>query len=257
MIQPPSQSAKQSPIIGVTTYSRNEVGNFHLPSAYLDPVRAAGGVPILLTPGESDLARLLNVLDGIVFSGGGDIEPEQYGGQPHHAVYAVDPERDEFDLALAKLVLQSNLPILGICRGMQVLNVASGGNLVVHICDRYGTEILHRTEQPRHPVEHVVQVQPASRLAKILGQTEMPIVSWHHQAVDRLAAGWQVVASAADGVIEAIEHQHHPWAIALQWHPELSAEAPWHQRLFQALVDAAAQRCQAAINAATFDLTIS
>jgi putative glutamine amidotransferase len=189
LIQPPSQSAIQSPIIGVTTYSRNELGSFHLPSAYLDAVRAAGGVPILLTPGESDLARLLNVLDGIVFSGGGDIEPEQYGGQPHHTVYAVDPERDEFDLALAKLALQSNLPILAICRGMQVLNVAAGGTLVAHICDRYGTEILHRTEQPRHPVEHVVQVQPASRLAKILGQTELPIVSWHHQAVDRLAVG--------------------------------------------------------------------
>jgi putative glutamine amidotransferase len=247
LIQPSSRPPPgSSPIIGITTYSRNELGNFYLPSAYLDAVRAAGGVPVLLTPGESDLPSLLGLLNGIVFSGGGDIEPEQYGGQHHHTVYAIDPERDEFDLALASLALQGSLPILGICRGMQVLNVAAGGNLVVHVGDRYGSQILHRTEQPRHPVEHVVQVEPASRLATILDQTEMPIVSWHHQAVDRLAAGWQVVASAADGVVEAMEHQHHPWAIALQWHPELSAEAPWHQRLFEALIDAAGQhRCAA------------
>lgn len=233
--------AGRSPIIGVTTYSRNELGHFQLPSAYVDAIRAAGGVPILLSPGESNLPTLLPLLDGLVFSGGGDIEPEAYGGSHHHTVYAVDPERDEFDLSLAKLALAQQFPILGICRGMQVLNVVGGGNLVVHIPEHYGSEILHRTEHPRHPVEHLVQIQAESRLAQILDQTEVNIVSWHHQAVQTVATHWQVVAASADGVIEAIEHQSHPWAIAVQWHPEMSAETPWHQRLFAALVKAAGE----------------
>jgi putative glutamine amidotransferase len=228
----------RSPMIGVTTYSRNESGSFHIPSGYIDAIRAAGGLPILLAPGELNLPALVQQLDGLVLSGGGDIDPEIYGGRHHHSVYAVDPERDDFDLGIARLALQHNVPTLGICRGMQVLNVATGGNLVVHVPDHYGTSVLHRTETPRHPVEHEVQVESASRLAQILESEQMNIVSWHHQAVDTVSPEWRAVAWAPDGLIEAIEHQVHPWAIALQWHPEMSAEAPWHQRLFQALVAA-------------------
>jgi putative glutamine amidotransferase len=227
------------PIIGVTTYSRNEGGQFYLHCAYLDALRAAGGVPLLLPPGETAISAILEILDGLVLSGGGDIEPAVYAGDPHHTVYAVDPERDDFELVLARQSLDLEIPILGICRGMQILNVASGGNLVTHVPDIYGCDILHRTESPRQPVEHGVTICSNSRLGKILCHTEVDVVSWHHQAICTLATNWQGVAHAPDGVLEAMEHSSHPWAIALQWHPELSATTPWHQKLFQAFVEAA------------------
>jgi putative glutamine amidotransferase len=228
-----------APIIGVTTYSRNEGGQFHVPCAYLDALRIAGAVPVALTPGESDLDSLLSALDGLLLSGGGDIEPALYDGQPHHTVYAVDPERDEFELKLAELSLAQNLPVLGVCRGMQVLNVVSGGDLVLHIPDVYGDDVLHRTEHPRQHVEHPVLVTAGSRLAEIFQQTEVSVVSWHHQAIQNLAEGWQGVAYAPDGVLEAMEHASHHWAIAVQWHPELSSNTCWHQQLFTSLVKAA------------------
>jgi putative glutamine amidotransferase len=229
-----------APIIGVTTYSRNEGGQFHVPCAYLDALRTAGAVPIALTPGESDLDSLLTVLDGLLLSGGGDIEPALYDGEPHHTVYAVDPERDEFELSLAQQCLNLHLPVLGVCRGLQILNVVCGGSLVLHIPDQYGDEVLHRTEHPRQPVEHPVQVNTDSRLAEIFQETHVNVVSWHHQSIQTLAEGWLGVAYAPDGVMEAIEHCSHPWAIAVQWHPELSATTCQHQQqLFASLVSAA------------------
>jgi putative glutamine amidotransferase len=232
------------PIIGVTTYSRNEGGQFYLHCAYLNALRAAGGVPLLLPPGETAISTLLGVLDGLVLSGGGDIEPATYTGDPHPMVYAVDPERDDFELSLARQALAQKLPILGICRGMQLLNVVCGGSLVSHVPDTYGCQVLHRNESSsqaakHQPITHGVMVCPESRLGQILGQTDVEVVSWHHQAICTLANDWQAAAHAPDGVLEAMEHTCHPWAIALQWHPELSAQAPWHQQLFQAFIGAA------------------
>lgn len=228
-----------TPIIGITTYSRNQVDEFYLPGAYIDAVWAAGGNPILIPHNQSDPARILDVVDGLIFSGGGDIAPGRYGGLPHPMIYSVDEERDEFELALAKQALAADVPTLGICRGMQVLSVASGGALVPHVPDVYGDAINHRLDNPRRSIAHQVQVEPESRLAEMLGEEAIAVVSWHHQAVKTIPKHWRAVAQAADGLVEALEHQQHPWMVAVQWHPELSPEDPVHQRLFQALVSAA------------------
>lgn len=229
----------RSPIIGITAYGRNEAGEFTLQAVYVDAVRKAGGIPILLPPGEPHPDRILQQVDGLILAGGGDIDPVIYGGDEHPTIYSVDAERDEFELALAEMVIAEGLPVLGICRGMQVLGVASGGNLVSHVPDRFGDDILHRLDNPRRPTSHTVEVNAQSRLARVLKVTSTEVTSWHHQAVQSVSSGWSPVAFAPDGVIEAIEHQDHPWAVAVQWHPELLSDCPAQKALFHALVEAA------------------
>lgn len=232
-------SEQRLPVIGITTYSRNEAGEFYLPGAYIDAVQLAGGIPVLLPPNQPAPKQILAIVDGLIFSGGGDIDPQHYNGEHHPSIYLVDAERDEFELALAKAAIASNVPVLGICRGMQILSVASGGSLITHVPDVYGETINHRLDHPRRPIPHDVQVQPNSRMARILGKTEITVVSWHHQAIKAVPEGWTAIAQAEDGLIEALEHQEHPWMLAVQWHSELSPDDPVHQRLFQALVEAA------------------
>ena len=228
----------QLPVIGITTFGQNEYGNYCSHHAYVEAVRLAGGLPVLLPPGEPDPTAILNVVDGLIFTGGGDIDPATYNGDLHPTIARVDPQRDAFELTLARLVLNTDIPVLGICRGLEVLVVTSGGTLVSHIPDEYG-EVVEHTKDRIHTSEHRVQIMPESRLATMIGTTEATIVSWHHQAARTVPPGWRVTAYAADGLIEALEHEHHPWAIAVQWHPELSLNDPLQQRLFQALVKAA------------------
>lgn len=228
----------QLPVIGITTFGQNEYGNYCSHHAYVNAVRLAGGLPVLLPPGEPDPAAILNVVDGLIFTGGGDIDPATYNGDLHPTIARVDPQRDAFELTLARLVLNTDIPVLGICRGLEVLVVTSGGTLVSHIPDEYG-EVVEHTKDRIHTSEHRVQIMPESRLATMIGTTEATIVSWHHQAARTVPPGWRITAYAADGLIEALEHEHHPWAIAVQWHPELSLNDPLQQRLFQALVKAA------------------
>ena len=231
----------QLPVIGITTFGQNEYGNYCSHHAYVEAVRLAGGLPVLLPPGEPDPAAILNVVDGLIFTGGGDIDPATYNGALHPTIARVDPQRDAFELTLARLVLNTDIPVLGICRGLEVLVVTSGGTLVSHIPDEYG-EVVEHTKDRIHTSEHRVQIMPESRLATMIGTTEATIVSWHHQAARTVPPGWRVTAYAADGLIEALEHEHHPWAIALQWHPELSLNDPLQQRIFQALLKAARVR---------------
>lgn len=225
-----------SPIIGITTCGYNEAREIYLPGAYIDAVQAAGGTPILLPPNQPNPERLLDVLDGLVFSGGGDINPIFYGGSAHHTIYLVDEERDEFELALARLILLREIPVLGICRGMQILNVASGGDLVVHVPEVYGDRITHRLEHPRRPFQHNIHIEPKTHLASIIKNPTITVVSWHHQAVKTIPPVWRIAAQAEDGLIEAIEHREHPWMLGVQWHPEMSLQLAPHLRLFQALV---------------------
>lgn len=238
----------KAPLIGITTYGRNGVAAFSLAATYIDAVRAAGGVPVMLPPGEPDPAAILERLDGLILSGGGDINPAIYNGSSHPTIYSVDSERDEFELTLAHLALDRDLPVLGICRGMELLIVACGGTLVTHVPDEYGMKVNHRlVPAPGHlyPAQHGVKIQPGSRLADAIGTTELVVVSWHHQAVRTIPPGWRVVAQSVDDrVIEAVEHQQCSWAIAVQWHPELSPDDVFHQRIFQSLVNAARNRKQ-------------
>lgn len=241
------------PIIGITMYGKNLEGDYCLQSSYVKAVRDAGGIPLLLPPGDLHPCIILSKIDGLILAGGGDIDPQIYDGKFHPTIYAVDPERDRFEIALAKLAISRNIPILGICRGLQVLNVVEGGDLVAHVPDCYGMAIAHRNDksiedpdstiQAKKPATkgtiHKVEVQPNSKVAIALGVISTEVTSWHHQAIQNVAPNWHIVAKSPDGVIEAIEHKTHPWAIAVQWHPEMACNDLRQQGLFQALVKAA------------------
>lgn len=235
-----SSSEQPKPLIGITTYGRDKHGNFHLPAEYIDAVRQAGGVPILLPPGESRVAPILARLDGLIFAGGGDINPGLYGGESHPTVSDVDTERDAFELKLAQHVLRGSLPVLGICRGVQMLNVATGGDLIVDIPQECGLDVRHRTEEGKE-TEHFVQIEKNSRLAEILQASEITVVSKHHQGLRTISSEWQVVARAGDGLIEALQHKHHPWMLAVLWHPELGDDDPFQRKLLRAFVKAASR----------------
>ena len=227
------------PIIGITTYGRNADNRYTLPTEYIDAVRAAGGVPVLLPPGEQNVDTMIAALDGLVLAGGGDIHPGLYGGEMHELNYGVDHDRDALEMAVGERAIGHGLPTLGICRGAQILNVIRGGTLIEHLQDEVGEDVLHRAP-PREPVPHPVRVDPVSLLGRIVGEPEFEVASWHHQALRRVAPDFTVVAWAPDGTIEAIEMPAHPWLVAVQWHPELTARRDVRQRrLFEALIAAA------------------
>ncbi len=238
-----STTDKQIPIIGLTTYGQDERGRYHLPAEYIHAVRRAGGLPLMIAPGERHVDKLLDQLDALIFTGGGDIDPVHYGGRPHETIYGTDAERDRSELGLiAKILHRPEIPALCICRGLQVLNVALGGTLIEHLPEEVGETVRHR-KPPRLTVTHPVHIAPGSRLAKVLGTGTVEAVSWHHQAIRTPGAGLQVVARAADGVIEAVELPGRPNVIAVQWHPEISADRdPLQQRLFDVLVEMANSR---------------
>lgn len=231
-----------TPLIGVTTYGRGPHNRYILPAEYVDAVRRAGGIPLLLPPGEGQLDEILPLVKAVVLTGGGDLDPDLYGGNHHDTIYMVEPERDRFEIDLAQRVFELGIPTLAICRGTQILNVCKGGTLIEHLPDAVGEAVVHRAP-PRDPVAHSVSVEPTSRLAGVLRATDFSCLSWHHQAIRRVAPGFEVVARAPDGTIEGLEMPSHPWLVGVQWHPELTAaEDPVQQRLFQALVEAAVTR---------------
>jgi putative glutamine amidotransferase len=226
--------------IGVTTYRREREGRerFGLPAAYVDGVRAAGGVAVLLSPGEAAPEELLARLDGLVLTGGGDLEA-QCSGAARHTVYGTCAERDGFEIALANAAIARGTPTLAICRGLQVVNVARGGTLHGHLPDVVGEAVPHRASQ-LEATAHGVRLAAESRLAGALDADRLPSVpSWHHQAIDRLGEGLEPVAWAEDGVIEAVEYAGAPALVAVQWHPELDlGEGAAGRRLFERLIRA-------------------
>ncbi len=223
--------------IGITTYGVNEHGRFTLPAGYVESVRRAGGLPLLLAPGEARTDEWLELVDALILVGGGDVDPALYGGRAHPAIGGVDRARDQTEIALVRGVLARRKPLLCICRGVQLLNVALGGTLIEHVPDEVGERVPHRAAQDYQ--RHAVHVERGSRLASVLGTCETNPASSHHQALRRVAEGLSVVARADDGIIEAVEMPQHPWLIGVQWHPErTSAEDRDQQRLFDALVQA-------------------
>jgi len=241
--------SERRPLIGISSYPRFNTKNadrhvFPLPASYVDAVRAAGGAAVILPVGDPHPAGLLAAIDGLVLSGGGDVAPEHYAEPAHEAVYGVSAERDAFELALTRAALERrDLPLLCICRGMQVLNVALGGNLHQHLPDLAASTVEHRLPERLH-THHRAVVDPSSRLSTMLGASEVTVCSWHHQAIDRLADGLKAVARADDGIIEAVELDSHPLAIAVQWHPEMQLDDPAQRRLLRSFVEMAAEpRC--------------
>jgi putative glutamine amidotransferase len=225
------------PIIGITTYGVNNQHRYDLPYGYVFATRKAGGVPLLIPPGD-DPKDYLHLLDGVILTGGGDIHPKYYDGVNHKAIYNTNEERDLSEFNFVKALLKTDTPILAICRGLQVVNVIEGGTVHEHIPVHYGEKVLHRSSE-RKQVVHKVDIQPKSLLASIVKDKTIKCASMHHQSIKHLAPNLVVTASTTDGVIEAIEMPSHAWFLGVQWHPELTAANDSHQQaLFDALVHA-------------------
>lgn len=203
-----------------------------LPRSYVDAVVAAGGAPMLLPPVGGAFDALLGGLDGLVLSGGADIDPSRYG-QAQHELTVTRPERDQFEFGLLEAALAAGLPVLGVCRGFEVLNVALGGTLTQHLPDRVG-HLAHQPAPARYGTS-LIRFAADSVMAHLLG-TETKVHCYHHQAIDDLAPALTAVGWAEDGTVEAVEDRDRQFLLGVQWHPE---EDGTDLRLFAALVDAA------------------
>ena len=239
----------QKPVIGITSGGRSEGyvkapyydGYFSVPVPYVDAVLRAGGIPLIVPAAVSDWESVLPHLDGIIVTGGTDIDPIEYGGdRANPALLPADRERDYSELTLVRRLLdESQMPLLCICRGLQTLNVATGGTLHEHIPDIHEGDI-HRSSSNFWAMQDLV-IEPDSLLAEVMGATALRTASGHHQAVRDVGAGLRVVCRATDGIIEALEMPGHAWLLAVQWHPEVTADHdPTQQALFDALVAKAA-----------------
>ena len=222
------------PVVGITTYlTRAAWGAWDLdaalvPAAYVRSVVRAGGAPLLVPPGAA-IEETLDAVDALIFSGGSDLDPELYGEDAHAETTGVVRERDDFELALMQAALARDLPLLAICRGSQVLNVALGGDLEQHVPDRVASDVHKQT--PGVFADHDVDVLAGTKLASIVGDRS-DVKSHHHQGYGELGAGLREAARAADGTIEALEDPGRRFTLGVLWHPEEGADLA----LFEALV---------------------
>ncbi|WP_067542409.1 gamma-glutamyl-gamma-aminobutyrate hydrolase family protein [Nocardia crassostreae] len=235
-----SEGARR-PIIGLPTYSERtrythwDVDSAVLPRAYVDMTERAGGIPVLLPPAGPARAELVRRLDGLVLTGGADIDPARYDAAADPATTGLRPDRDESEFGLFALARAAGMPVLAVCRGLQLVNVALGGTLVQHLPDRLGH--ADHSGGPGAFGVTTVRTEPGSRVAAITGP-EVKAHCHHHQAIDRLAPGLTASAHAADGTIEAVEAETGPFLVGVQWHPEENAA---DHRLLRALVEQAAR----------------
>lgn len=233
------------PVIGLTHSIQQDEARLMMPMSYSNVIREAGGTPILLpiTRDEEVIASYAELVDGVLFSGGEDVDPAFYGEEQLWACGDVLPLRDEFELKLCRILLEKypQKPILGICRGEQVLNVACGGTLYQDIRSQLPGGIAHQQHQNSHYASHKAIIEKDALLYRIYGCSEVQVNSFHHQAVKELAPGLRLTAVASDGVIEGFEKPDHPYFVAVQWHPERLVEGPHHPEhkpLFKSFVDA-------------------
>ena len=227
------------PLIGITTYvvpakwSYWDLEAALVPAAYVQAVEAAGGRPLLVPPSMEAIEETLDGLDGLVFSGGSDLDPSYYGQEPHEETLGVVPQRDEAELGLLRSALERDMPVLAICRGSQVLNVARGGDLVQHLPDVVGHE-SHKQDPPGVFADHDVELVDGTRVQSLLGD-RAPVKSHHHQGLGRLGEGLRESARADDGTIEAVEDPSQRFAVGVLWHPEAGEDFA----LFPGLVEEA------------------
>lgn len=233
------------PLIGLTISIQSDEKKIFTPTSYPAAIIAAGGTPVLLniTRDPELIAQYADMVDGVLFSGGDDVDPTAYGEAQAWNCGDISPMRDAFEMQLLQTLLARHpkKPILGICRGAQVLNVAMGGTLYQDLHSQLPDCIRHQQKQISVYASHGVEIAPDSRLHAIYGTDEVMVNSFHHQAVKEVGAGLTVSARAADGVIEALEKPDHPYFVAVQWHPERLVERefhPEHKALFKTFVDA-------------------
>ncbi|HOB28719.1 MAG: gamma-glutamyl-gamma-aminobutyrate hydrolase family protein [Dethiobacteria bacterium] len=235
------EALRQRPLVGITVNRNYHRRELWLPPAYSCRIEEAGALPLLLPPLQPAAAgALLGSLNGLLLSGGGDVAPLYYGKEPRPGLDEVDLQRDAWELALVRAALARGLPVLGICRGIQLLNIALGGTLIQ---DLNGPGYLqHCQKAPRHHPSHTVEIFPRTRLASLLGEGHLAVNSFHHQAPAAVAPGLKKAAVSPDGVIEALEDPKHGFLIAVQWHPETLLH-PASCLLFQEFVHAASKFC--------------
>lgn len=244
------------PLIGVTTSELRRASHIRrdrrgeparvemaLGMSYLRAVERAGGLPVVLPPLALErITPLLDRLSGVLLSGGPDLDPDTYGQAAHSELGPTEPQLDAFEVQLAREADARGLPILGICRGAQALNVGRGGTLHQHLPDVTDGSVGHRQCEPGNVVTHEVRVAPRSGLAAVIGSPRIAVNSFHHQGVARLGRGIHAVAWAQDGVIEGIEGRGKTLLLGVQWHAETLVEEPAQLALFERLVRAAEER---------------
>ncbi len=209
--------------------------------AYMRAVERAGGLPVALAPlAEGSVEGLLEHLSGLLLTGGPDVDPANYGADAHAEIGPTDRSVDAFELALCRQADTQGMPILGICRGAQVLNVARRGTLHQHIADLNAGKLEHRQTEPGDRTTHEVRVLPDSSVAQTIGAGAREVNSFHHQAIDRIGVGLRATAWSRDGLIEAVEDVDGRYVLGVQWHAETLIEQPQHLALFEGLVEAAA-----------------
>jgi len=228
------------PVIGITTYVTPAKWSYWdteaalIPADYVYAVERAGGRALLVPPSEDGVEETLQALDGLLFSGGSDLDPGLYHQEPHEETFGIHEARDRAELALLEAALERDMPVLAICRGSQVLNVARGGDLVQHLPEVVGDEKHKHT--PGTFADHDVTLEEGTRLGSLLGD-HAPVKSHHHQGIGRIGEGLRVAAHAEDGTVEAVEDPDRRFAVGILWHPEAGEDA----RLFEELVREAAE----------------
>ncbi|WP_034630623.1 gamma-glutamyl-gamma-aminobutyrate hydrolase family protein [Desulfotruncus alcoholivorax] len=229
------------PIIGITCsfdYSNNK---FQLGGDYIEAVRSAGGIPLLLPHQESSIDEIINVIDGLLLSGGGDIDPCHISQEPWPQSGSIDPLRDAFELTITSRAIAEGMPVLGICRGMQVMNVAAGGDIHQDIYRSLPGAIKHSQDAPRWYPTHNIKIIKNTMLERILGLAELRVNSYHHQSINHVALGYRISAYSNDGVAEAIEGLGHEFTLGVQFHPEnMFKRYPVMLNLFKCHIDASA-----------------
>ncbi|HHU48810.1 MAG: gamma-glutamyl-gamma-aminobutyrate hydrolase family protein [Caldicoprobacterales bacterium] len=243
------------PVIGITCDYDWEKHTFQLKSGYVEGIYRCGGMPFLIPPLFSDEASngsnivtgIIHRIHGLLLSGGQDVHPRYFQEQPHISIGRVNPFRDQTELSLCRQAVKIGIPVFGICRGIQLMNIALGGDIYQDLMAQAGDKglICHDQPAPKWFGFHNVHIKEGSRLHHILGTTKLSTNTFHHQAVRRPAPQLEIAATAPDGVIEAVECSSHPFLIGVQWHPECMLEDPYMIKLFQAFVEAAGKICDA------------
>jgi len=231
------------PRIGITVDTHDRPDHYESPTAYATSVEKAGGLPLLLAY-RMDLSlipQLVDTLDGMLFSGGNDLDPSLYGETYHPKAVPIDPARQRFEMALLEEVERRRMPALGICLGSQLMNVYRGGSLTQFIPEENRAPAIEHRKTEEIAPRHAVRVEPASLVAQAVGKTDLDANSSHKQAVKKLGRGLRVIGTAPDGVIEGVEDPSFPLFLGVQWHPERLHEERDHLALFRLLVERAAQ----------------
>lgn len=225
------------PLIGITTSLDN--GKMIVDRNNSDAILRAGGIPVLVpySASKEEIRNLASRLDGLLLTGGGDIDPTLFGEEPHPGLGSITPERDFLEVELVHAMMEADKPIFAICRGCQILNIAAGGDMYQDLYGQRDGLLQHSQKAPRHHASHKLEVVAGTQLHGVVGDALYKINSYHHQAVRRLAPGFILAGTATDGVIEAFESEKHRFILGVQWHPECMIDVdPISQKLFDLFV---------------------